>query len=141
MQSSLIYLLIRRNSIKRKYIIPLLLVLFFINPVSAGTVSGYFHPSGYYYGETGWHEWQDYCPLCGHYDCLMIGMKGIHDEISCKHCGADYDGTNGMDKWDGGARAKLIPHVRKEVQVEAKQIDKKEVFIREYKNYKGLLAF
>ena len=71
-------------------------------------VSGHFKPSvasGYSYR---WYhrEWVDYCPACGHYDCLLINPKGVPEgELTCSRCGADYCGVTGLDK--GGGRWRL----------------------------------
>lgn len=77
--------------------------------VSAGFVSGYFKPSvasGLPYQWT-FEEWFDYCPACGHYDCLLINPKGVPEsELTCSRCGADYCGVTGLDK--GGGRWRVI---------------------------------
>lgn len=79
---------------------------------SASSIGGYFIPGGMYGGESGYHYWENYCPLCHHYGCLEVNPKGTHEgEITCSRCDADYDGCSGYDKYDGGARAKLIPAV------------------------------
>ena len=68
--------------------------------VSAGFVSGYRYT---------WHyrAWEDYCPACGHHDCLLMNPKGVPEsELTCSVCGADYCGVTGWDK--GGKRWRLI---------------------------------
>lgn len=68
---------------------------------AAGVVEGYFKPgvmSGYRYT---WHyrAWEDYCPACGHHDCLLMNPKGVPErELTCRYCGADYDGVKGWEK-------------------------------------------
>lgn len=90
--------------------------MFVFAPVaSAATVSGYFEPGGYYGGYSGYHEWVDYCPLCGHSYCLLVNPKGTHEgEITCGYCDADYDGCTGYDKYGGGARARLTRYYEPE---------------------------
>lgn len=47
----------------------------------------------------GWYthySFENYCPLCNHYNCLERGLKR-NDEISCYRCGADYS-FSGKDK-------------------------------------------
>lgn len=74
------------------------------------TVTGYFHPSGYYGRSSGYYTWVDYCPLCRHHQCLSINPKGTYEgEITCLRCDADFDGTSGADKHGAGARAYLTP--------------------------------
>jgi len=113
----------RHGNIKqkiRKTALGLLLatsMLLMIGCVSAGTIGGYFMPSGYYGGHSGYYEWIDYCPLCGHYGTLENNPKGTYEgEISCGRCDADYDGCTGYDKHGRGARAKLKAYVPKKVQ-------------------------
>lgn len=81
--------------------------------VASSTIGGYFLPGGMYGGEAGNHYWENYCPLCHHYGCLEVNPKGTYEgEITCSYCDADYDGCSGYDKYDGGARARLIPAVK-----------------------------
>jgi hypothetical protein len=53
--------------------------------------------------------WKDWCPLCGSINCLQDNPKGTYEgEITCGHCGADYDGVTGQDKNGGGSRGCLV---------------------------------
>ena len=102
----------RRNYIKRDlYKAAFVVLLLGALPVSsAASIGGYFVPGGMYGGESGYHYWENYCPLCHHYGCLEVNPKGTYEgEITCSACDADYDGCTGYDKYDGGARAKLTP--------------------------------
>ncbi len=110
----------RRNYIKRNlYKAAIVVLLLGVLPVSsASSIGGYFVPGGMYGGESGYHYWENYCPLCHHYGSLEVNPKGTYEgEITCYACDADYDGCSGYDKYDGGARAKLIP-AQKETKVE-----------------------
>jgi hypothetical protein len=101
----------RRNYIKRNlYKAAIVVLLLGALPVSsASSIGGYFLPGGMYGGQSGYHYWEDYCPLCHHYGCLEVNPKGTYEgEITCSICDADYDGCSGYDKSAGGARAKLI---------------------------------
>ncbi|MFA0833569.1 MAG: hypothetical protein ACC609_06135 [Methanobacterium formicicum] len=104
----------RRNYIKRNlYKAAFVVLLLGALPVSsAASIGGYFIPGGMYGGESGYHYWENYCPLCHHYGGLVVNPKGTYEgEITCSYCDADYDGCTGYDKYEGGARAKLIPAV------------------------------
>lgn len=73
-----------------------------------GAVSGHFKPSVSSQYSYRWYYrvWVDYCPACGHYDCLLINPKGVPEsELTCSVCGADYCGVTGLDK--GGGRWRL----------------------------------
>lgn len=101
----------RRNYIKRNlYKAAIVVLLLGALPVSsASSIGGYFLPGGMYGGQSGYHYWEDYCPLCHHYGCLEVNPKGTYEgEITCSICDADYDGCSGYDKSAYGARAKLI---------------------------------
>jgi hypothetical protein len=37
--------------------------------------------------------------------------------VTCGYCDADYDGTTGYDKYEGGSRGQLISYVEEEVSV------------------------
>ncbi|MEN6293531.1 MAG: hypothetical protein ABFD07_16145 [Methanobacterium sp.] len=51
------------------------------------TGSGYTSGTGEgYYTE---YSFLNFCPLCGHYNCLEVGVKR-YDEITCVRCDADY---------------------------------------------------
>ena len=79
--------------------------------MNAGTVSGYFHPGGMYGGYSGYYEWIDYCPNCGHYNCLLINPKGTYEgELTCGVCDSDFDGCTGADKHADGAWGWLSPY-------------------------------
>ncbi len=100
-----------RNYIKRNlYKAAIVVLLLGALPVSsASSIGGYFLPGGMYGGQSGYHYWEDYCPLCHHYGCLEVNPKGTYEgEITCSICDADYDGCSGYDKSAYGARAKLI---------------------------------
>lgn len=102
----------RRNYIKRNlYKAALVVLLLGALPISsASSIGGYFIPGGMYGGESGYYYWEDYCPLCDHYGCLLVNPKGTYEgEITCSICDADYDGCTGYDKSAYGARAQLIP--------------------------------
>jgi hypothetical protein len=86
-------------------LIVLALVLFTCCNLSyaAGTIDGYFKPSGVYdtgYSYTRYYrEYVDYCPLCSHSNTLANNPKGtIEGEITCTFCDADYSGVTGWDK-------------------------------------------
>jgi hypothetical protein len=71
-------------------------------------IGGYFEPGGMYGGHSGHHYWINYCPLCGHYNCLENNPKGTDEgELTCSICDSDYDGCTGADKNGGGARVWL----------------------------------
>jgi len=78
-----------------------------INHEDIDVIGGYYYPGGHYGGTSGYYYWENYCPLCHHYNCLGNYVKGVN-EISCYRCSADYDGCTGLDKAGGGARAELI---------------------------------
>ena len=110
----------RRNYIKANlYKAALVVLILGALPVSsASSIGGYFIPGGMYGGSSGYHYWENYCPLCHHYGSLEVNPKGTYEgEITCAICDADYDGCTGYDKYEGGARAKLIP-AQKETKVE-----------------------
>ena len=105
----------RRNYIKRNlYKAALVVLLLGALPISsASSIGGYFIPGGMYGGESGYYYWEDYCPLCDHYGCLLVNPKGTYEgEVTCSACDADYDGCTGYDKSAYGARAKLIPAIK-----------------------------
>lgn len=113
----------RRNYIKLNlYKAAIVVLLLGALPLSnaSSTIGGYFVPGGMYGGESGYHYWENYCPLCHTYGSLEVNPKGTYEgEITCSACDADYDGCSGYDKYDYGARAKLIP-AQKETKPEAK---------------------
>ena len=42
----------------------------------------------------------DYCPNCGHYNCLLKNPKGVpENEYTCKYCDSDFDGVVGKEKY------------------------------------------
>lgn len=42
----------------------------------------------------------DYCPHCKHYNVLLKNPKGVPErEYTCRHCGADYCGVTGKEKY------------------------------------------
>lgn len=112
---------IKRNLYKAVFAVLILCAL----PVSsASSIGGYFIPGGMYGGESGYHYWENYCPLCYNHGCLEVNPKGTYEgEITCSVCDADYDGCSGYDKSDYGARAQLNP-AHKEVNPE-KNVTKK----------------
>lgn len=68
---------------------------------SASSIGGYFIPGGMYGGESGYHYWENYFPLCHNHGCLEVNPKGTYEgEITCSVCDADYDGCSGYDKSD-----------------------------------------
>jgi nitrite reductase/ring-hydroxylating ferredoxin subunit len=100
----------------------LLLLLLFITITPTYAIGGYFIPGGYYGGEAGYYYWEDYCPMCGHYDCLLVNPKGTYEgEITCSICDADYDGCTGAEKHGSGARAWLSPYEEPE-PVQAQEV-------------------
>lgn len=81
--------------------------------VGYGVVEGDFKPSVASAYEYTWYHraWLDYCPACGHYDCLLVNPKGVPEsELTCSVCGADYCGVTGLDK--GGKRWRLTRAVK-----------------------------
>lgn len=116
----------RRNYIKRNlYKAAIVVFLLVALPVSsASSIGGYFIPGGMYGGESGYHYWENYCPLCHHYGCLVVNPKGTYEgEITCSRCDADYDGCSGYDKSAYGARARLTP-AQVEEEPETNEIEK-----------------
>lgn len=99
-------------------IIPLitcvLLTIGVVNPVSLTSETILNNESINVYGYStscmsGWvivnNTFQDYCPMCGHENCLGVGIKR-NDEISCYYCDADYS-FDGYEKMNP-PRARLI---------------------------------
>jgi len=42
----------------------------------------------------------DYCPNCGHYNCLLKNPKGVpENEYTCAICDSDFDGVVGKEKY------------------------------------------
>lgn len=122
----------RRNFIKRnlfKAVTIAALVLCALPVSSASSIGGYFMPGGMYGGESGYYYWEDYCPLCDHYGCLLMNPKETYEgEVTCSICDADYDGCTGYDKSGSGARARLIPAVlEKEPEVTAQSTEETSV--------------
>lgn len=60
-------------------------------PYSYGTstITGEGFTTGCGEGYYTHYSFYNYCPLCGHSECLMQGYKR-YDEISCTICGADF---------------------------------------------------
>ena len=106
----------RRNYIKTYKLLGFIAILFLsIGAVNAGTIEGYFMPGGMYGGHSGYYEWVDYCPQCGHHNCLMVNPKGtVEGEITCSVCDSDYDGCTGADKHADGAWAWLTRYYEPE---------------------------
>lgn len=84
------------------FLISSCLILSSLNMVSAGKITIESLPSG---KNTGmpykWtlNTWDNFCPLCGKYDSLLINPKGVYEnELTCKYCDADYCGSSGIDK-------------------------------------------
>ena len=78
------------------------------------------------YGQWHYQEFYNYCPLCGHYDCLGLYYMNDGDvEIHCYHCGADYCAYDGWDK-SGSYRAKLSVYVepKEEPNVQTNKTEK-----------------
>lgn len=78
--------------IKRQTILLLLLLLTSLGVGTANAtsvISGEGYTTGCYEGYYTHYAFYNYCPLCGHIECLMQGYKR-YDEITCTVCDADY---------------------------------------------------
>ena len=56
---------------------------------STTTITGEGYTTGCGEGYYTHYSFWNYCPLCGHSECLMQGYKR-YDEITCTVCDADY---------------------------------------------------
>jgi hypothetical protein len=85
-----------------KLLLILFLVLLSFTIVFGGTITVESLPSGKNTGmpyKWSLNTWNNFCPLCGKYDCLLINPKGVYEnELTCKYCDADYCGSSGIDK-------------------------------------------
>lgn len=78
------------------------------------------------YGQWHYQEFYNYCPLCGHYDCLGLYYMNDGDvEIHCYHCGADYCAYDGWDK-SGSYRAQLTIYTPEPPKTTPKKVVKVE---------------
>ena len=128
-------------SVIKSYFKPLLLVLVILLtslPVTASTITITSLPSA---TATGlpyiWttNTWENYCPLCGHYDTLTINPKRVFEqELTCSYCDADYCGSSGYDK-NYNVRDVLI---KAEIPLD---LSHDEIFKNIYTIKKGELSF
>lgn len=98
----------RRDQISShiKYIIPLLFLVMGIcgaTAVEQPVITGEFMPSGVYSHGYAYKiyvkSWVNYCPACHKYHALLYNPKGVYEgELTCKYCGADFDGVTGYEK-------------------------------------------
>lgn len=108
------------------------------------TISGYFKPSGVYddqYSHT-WHykSFINYCPNCGHYNCLGVWKYCPERQISCYNCDSDYSGVTGYEKMNPPRSRLTRATVHKESTIsKIENVEKKpsprEILILKLKHY------
>jgi hypothetical protein len=67
-----------------------------------GVVSGEGYTTGVSEGWYTHYAFLNYCPNCGHYNCLIRGLKR-NDELTCIYCDSDYSFSGREKVYHSGA--------------------------------------